>query len=105
VHFLGKGAAGPTNLILWGQAFRLPWSAVGRAASSRPSDRAHGRVGERRLPPSLRWRKESLRLKAARQSPGYLMLGSLDAALSLERGGNELLRSKELRSFGAQNHY
>jgi hypothetical protein len=30
-----------------------PESAVGRGASNRPSNRAHGRAGERRLPPSL----------------------------------------------------
>jgi len=36
---------------LLGQPFRLPWLAVGRAASSRPSDRAHGRVGERPMAP------------------------------------------------------
>jgi len=41
---------------------------------------------------SLRLRKESLRLKAARPSPRYLMLGSLGAALSLEGEGNDLLR-------------
>jgi hypothetical protein len=40
-----------------------PESAAGRGTSLRPSDRAYGRVGERRLPPRSAPRKVAIRHK------------------------------------------
>ena len=60
--------------------FRPPWSAVDRGTSNPPSDRAHRGLGERRCPPSLRLRKESLRLREA-------------FALARGRGLTKVLRS------------
>ena len=44
-----------------------PESAVGRGTSSRPSDRAHDRVGERQLPPLSAPRKVAIRHIAPRK--------------------------------------
>jgi hypothetical protein len=81
-----------------------PGSAVDWGTSNRPSDRAHGRIRERRLPPPVAHARSRSGIKPLVKALAFYSVLSLDAWRRFGRGGNQILRSAELALFEAQKH-
>jgi hypothetical protein len=96
----GKKSAGLVISTPWGHAFRLPLSAVGRGTSTRPADRAHGRGGERRLPPPGGWSARSQSVINGKPPPRAGLRTCVCRELSRRRLGSGRARTVPRRDLG-----